>query len=33
MCSSIPEEIGKSWNGNWYRFTAQCAAMMLVNAL
>src|SRR5690349_14238876 len=23
MCSSIPEEIGKSWKGNWYRFTAQ----------
>src|SRR3954471_19128625 len=33
MCSSIPEEIGKSWNGNWYRLTAQCPRITLVNAL
>src|SRR5687768_2520141 len=25
MGSSIPAEIGKSWNGNEYRLTAQCA--------
>src|SRR3712207_1106552 len=33
MCSSIPEEIGKSWNGNWNRLTAQCPRITFVKAL
>ena len=33
MCSSIPEDSGKSWNGNWNRLTAQCPLITFVKAL